>query len=121
LGQTGQTSCRLAGAAGFHPAFIAISAGVNLVYQYWIHRALAGCPAVRAVMTRRAIIACTTPPTALSRRQLRGRVHHLGQMFGSFVPELDHDKPVYGAVKPILRSINPRGLWRDRRCCGLLE
>ncbi|HOZ27796.1 MAG TPA: sterol desaturase family protein, partial [Hyphomonadaceae bacterium] len=28
------------------------------------------------------------------------------RMFGSFVPELDHDKPVYGIVTP-LKSFNP--------------
>ena len=46
------------------------------------------------------------------------------RMFGSFVPELDHDKPVYGTVKPI-NTFNPvrvaygeigsllRDCWRD--------
>lgn len=94
---------------GFHPAFIALSAGVNLVYQYWIHTETIGRmhPWFEAVMN--------TPS--------HHRVHHAinpryldanfagvfivwDKMFGTFVPELDHDKPVYGTVKP-LNSYNP--------------
>ncbi len=94
---------------GFHPAFIALSAGVNLVYQYWIHTETIGRmhPWFEAVMN--------TPS--------HHRVHHAvnpryldanfagvfivwDKLFGTFVPELDHDKPVYGTVKP-LNSHNP--------------
>jgi len=89
---------------GFHPAFIAFSAGMNLVYQYWIHtETIRKLPSwFEAVMN--------TPS--------HHRVHHAtnaryldanyagvfivwDRMFGSFVPELEHDKPVYGIVTPL--------------------
>lgn len=94
---------------GFHPAFIAFAGGVNLVYQYWIHtEAIGRMPSwFETVMN--------TPS--------HHRVHHAinpryldsnfagvfivwDKMFGTFVPELAHDKPVYGIVQP-LGSYNP--------------
>jgi hypothetical protein len=94
---------------GIHPAFIAFAAGVNLVYQYWIHTEAIG----RMPKWFEAIM--NTPS--------HHRVHHAtnpryldanfagvfiiwDRMFGSFVPELDADRPVYGIVHP-LGSFNP--------------
>ena len=109
---------------GFHPAFIAFSAGVNLVYQYWIHtEAIRKLPSwFEAVMN--------TPS--------HHRVHHAtnaryldanyagvfiiwDRIFGSFVPELEHDRPVYGIVTP-LGEYNPlivayHGLFELLRDC----
>ena len=96
---------------GFHPAFIAFVGGVNLVYQFWIH--------TEAIdrMPRWYEAVFNTPS--------HHRVHHgrnaryldanyagiliiWDRMFGSFVPELERDKPDYGLVAP-LGSFNP--LW----------
>ncbi|MEZ5939427.1 MAG: sterol desaturase family protein [Hyphomonadaceae bacterium] len=94
---------------GFHPAFIGFAGGLNLVYQYWIHTEAIG------KMPKWFEWVMNTPS--------HHRVHHAtnpryldanyagvfiiwDRMFGSFVPELDEDKPVYGIVKP-LGSFNP--------------
>jgi len=94
---------------GFHPAFIAVSAGANLVYQYWIHTEAIGR------MPKWFEMVMNTPS--------HHRVHHAtnanhldanfagvfivwDKMFGTFVPELDSEKPVYGTVKPI-NTFNP--------------
>jgi hypothetical protein len=82
---------------------------VNLVYQYWIHTEAIGR------MPRWFEAVMNTPS--------HHRVHHAtnpryldanfagvfiiwDRMFGSFVPELESDKPVYGTVKPI-NTFNP--------------
>ncbi|MEO0982007.1 MAG: sterol desaturase family protein [Pseudomonadota bacterium] len=94
---------------GFHPALIFFAGGVNLVYQFWIHtESIDRLPAwVEAIFN--------TPS--------HHRVHHgtnpryldanyagvfivWDKMFGSFVPELDEDRPEYGLVKNI-SSYNP--------------
>jgi sterol desaturase/sphingolipid hydroxylase (fatty acid hydroxylase superfamily) len=94
---------------GFHPAFIGFAAGVNLVYQYWIHTETIGR------LPKWFELVMNTPS--------HHRVHHAtnpryldanfagvfivwDKMFGSFVPEIDEDKPVYGIVKP-LGKYNP--------------
>ena len=94
---------------GFHPAIIAFTASLNLVYQFWIHTEAVGrLPAwFEAVMN--------TPS--------HHRVHHArnpryldanyagtfiiwDKLFGTFVPELDRDPPHYGLVKN-LGTFNP--------------
>ena len=103
---------------GFHPTFIAFAAGINLVYQFWIHTEAVGRMAnwFEAVMN--------TPS--------HHRVHHAtnaryvdanyagvfitwDKMFGSFVAEIDDEKCTYGIVKPV-GTFNPiviayHGLW----------
>lgn len=108
---------------GFHPAMILFVGGLNLVYQFWIHtEAIRRLPAwVEAVFN--------TPS--------HHRVHHgrnpryldanyagvlivWDRLFGTFVPELDDERPEYGLVHNIA-SFNPLrvafhewvGLWRD--------
>ncbi|OYW42716.1 MAG: C-5 sterol desaturase [Rhodobacterales bacterium 12-64-8] len=94
---------------GFHPAFIALSAGVNLVYQYWIHTEAIGrmYPWFEAVMNTPSHhrVHHATNPRYLD-ANFAGVFIVWDRMFGSFVPELDHDKPVYGIVTP-LKSYNP--------------
>jgi sterol desaturase/sphingolipid hydroxylase (fatty acid hydroxylase superfamily) len=96
---------------GFHPGYIGLIAGFNLVYQFWIHTEAVN----RMPLWFEAIF--NTPS--------HHRVHHAtnaryldanyagvfiiwDKMFGSFVPELDADRPSYGIVKPV-GSFNP--LW----------
>ncbi|QYK42954.1 MAG: sterol desaturase family protein [Paracoccaceae bacterium] len=108
---------------GFHPAMIVFVGGLNLIYQFWIHTEAVGrLPRwVEAVMN--------TPS--------HHRVHHgrnpryldanyagvfiiWDKLFGTFVPELDREKPDYGLVHN-LGTFNPIriafhewvGIWRD--------
>jgi len=108
---------------GFHPGIILFVGGLNLVYQFWIHtEAINKMPKwFEAVMN--------TPS--------HHRVHHgrnaryldanyagvfiiWDKMFGTFVPELDSEKPDYGLVHN-LGTFNPLrvafhewiGLFRD--------
>lgn len=108
---------------GFHPAMVLFCGGLNLIYQFWIHtEAIGKLPRwVEAVMN--------TPS--------HHRVHHgrnpryldanyagvfiiWDRMFGTFVPELDREKPDYGLVQN-LGTFNPLrvafhewlAIWRD--------
>ena len=114
---------------GFHPGMIVFVGGLNLIYQFWIHtEAINKMPRwFEAVMN--------TPS--------HHRVHHgrnaryldanyagvfivWDKMFGTFVPELDAEKPDYGLVYN-LGTFNPLrvafhewfGLFRDVFQSGL--
>ncbi len=94
---------------GFHPAMVLFCGGLNLIYQFWIHtEAINKMPRwFEAVMN--------TPS--------HHRVHHgrnaryldcnyagtlivWDKLFGTFVPELDEEKPDYGLVHN-LGTFNP--------------
>jgi sterol desaturase/sphingolipid hydroxylase (fatty acid hydroxylase superfamily) len=94
---------------GFHPALIGFCASLNLVYQFFLHTEAVGRlhPWIEAVFN--------TPS--------HHRVHHASnpryldanyagtlivwdKLFGTFVPELDRDKPIFGLVKNI-DTFNP--------------
>ncbi|WP_299648751.1 sterol desaturase family protein [uncultured Tateyamaria sp.] len=114
---------------GFHPAMVLFVGGLNLIYQFWIHtEAIGKLPRwVEAIMN--------TPS--------HHRVHHgrnaryldanyagvfiiWDKMFGTFVPELDSEKPDYGLVQN-LGTFNPVrvafhewvGIWKDVTAKGL--
>ena len=89
---------------GFHPTYVFFVGGLNLIYQFWIHTEAIGR------MPRWFEAVMNTPS--------HHRVHHAinpryldanyagvfiiwDKMFGTFVPELDNDKPDYGIVKPL--------------------
>jgi sterol desaturase/sphingolipid hydroxylase (fatty acid hydroxylase superfamily) len=94
---------------GFHPALVLFCGGLNLIYQFWIHtETIQRLPRwFEAVMN--------TPS--------HHRVHHgrnpryldanyagvfivWDKLFGTFVPEMDSDKPDYGLVHNIA-TFNP--------------
>lgn len=94
---------------GFHPAMILFVGGLNLIYQFWIHTEAVGR------LPRWAEWIFNTPS--------HHRVHHgrnpryldanyggvliiWDRMFGTFVPELDEEKPEYGLVQN-LGTFNP--------------
>jgi sterol desaturase/sphingolipid hydroxylase (fatty acid hydroxylase superfamily) len=94
---------------GFHPKLIAFVAGLNLVYQFWIHTEAIGR------MWKPIELVFNTPS--------HHRVHHAtnpryldanyagtliiwDRMFGTFVEELDEDMPRYGLVHNIA-TFNP--------------
>ncbi|TMJ16700.1 MAG: sterol desaturase family protein [Alphaproteobacteria bacterium] len=96
---------------GFPPPLVFFCAGVNLVYQYWIHTELIGrMPGwFEAVMNTPAHhrVHHAVNPRYLD-RNYAGVFIIWDRMFGTFEPERDEDRPVYGIVKP-LGSFNP--LW----------
>lgn len=94
---------------GFHPVLLVFVGGLNLLYQFWIHTETIG------KMWRWFEFIFNTPS--------HHRVHHAtnpryldanyagtlivwDRMFGTFVPELDEDRPRYGIVKNI-GTFNP--------------
>ena len=93
---------------GFPPEMILFVGGINLVYQFWIHTEL---------------IDRMGPFELLFNTPSHHRVHHAtnpryldanyagtliiwDKMFGTFVPEVDEEKPKYGIVKN-LATFNP--------------
>jgi sterol desaturase/sphingolipid hydroxylase (fatty acid hydroxylase superfamily) len=94
---------------GFHPSFIAFAAGLNLVYQFWIHTEAVGrmpgwFEAVFNTPSHHRVHHATNPRYLDA--NYAGVFIIWDKMFGTFVPELDRDPPVYGTVKP-LKSHNP--------------
>lgn len=89
---------------GFHPAFIAISAGVNLVYQYWIHtETITKMPKwFEAVMNTPSHhrVHHATNPLYLD-RNYAGVFIVWDRMFGTFQPELADQRIHYGIVKQL--------------------
>jgi sterol desaturase/sphingolipid hydroxylase (fatty acid hydroxylase superfamily) len=90
--------------AGFHPHVIALAAGINLIYQFWIHTETIGrMPAwfefVFNTPSHHRVHHATNPRYLDA--NYAGVLIIWDRLFGSFVPELDRDKPVYGIVKPI--------------------
>ncbi len=94
---------------GFHPTFIALVAGLNLVYQFWIHtEAIGKLPKwIEAVFN--------TPSHHRVHHAINARyldANYAGvfiiwdKMFGTFVAERDTEAPVYGIVKPLTTN-NP--------------
>ena len=95
--------------AGFHPAFIFFVTGINLVYQFWIHtEAIDKMPnwfeAVFNTPSHHRVHHATNPRYLDS--NYAGVFIIWDKMFGSFVPELETDRPTYGIVKPV-DSYNP--------------
>mgnify|MGYP003885821643 FL=1 len=87
---------------GMHPLMLAFLGGINLVYQYWVHT--------------EAIRRFPAPVEWLFNTPSHHRVHHgsnpryldanyagtfilWDRLFGTFVPELDHEPVRYGLVK----------------------
>lgn len=114
---------------GFHPALIAFVYGFNLLWQFWIHTETVG------KMWKPIELVMNTPS--------HHRVHHAtnpryldanyagtliiwDRLFGTFVEELESDRPRYGIVKN-LGTFNPVkvafhewvGLFRDILSPGL--
>ncbi len=94
---------------GFHPAMVLFCGGLNLIYQFWIHTEAIGR------MPRWFEAVMNTPS--------HHRVHHgrnaryldanyagvfivWDKLFGTFVPELEEEKPDYGLVHN-LGTFNP--------------
>ena len=89
---------------GVHPAFIAFVYGFNLIYQFWIHTETIGkmprwFEAVMNTPSHHRVHHATNPRYLDA--NYAGTLIIWDKMFGSFVPELEEDKPRYGIVKNI--------------------
>lgn len=96
---------------GFPPEMVAFVAGLNLVYQFWIHTEHVGRmpPWFEAVMNTPSHhrVHHAVNPRYLD-RNYAGVFIIWDRLFGTFEPERDDDRPRYGIVKA-LPSFNP--LW----------
>lgn len=94
---------------GFHPAILVFTYGFNLVYQFWIHTETIKKmpPWFEAVMNTPSHhrVHHATNPRYLD-ANYAGTLIIWDKMFGSFVPELQEDRPRYGIVKNI-GTFNP--------------
>lgn len=94
---------------GFHPALIAFCNGLNLFYQFFLHTESVGRlhPWIEAVMNtpshHRVHHAVNAPYLDAN---YAGTLIIWDRVFGTFVPERDGLKPVYGLVKNI-ETYNP--------------
>jgi sterol desaturase/sphingolipid hydroxylase (fatty acid hydroxylase superfamily) len=87
---------------GFPPTMVFFCAGLNLIYQFWIHtEAIGRCPSwFEAVMNTPSHhrVHHATNPRYLD-RNYAGVFIVWDRMFGTYTPELDEDRPRYGLVK----------------------
>lgn len=96
---------------GFPPAMVAFSAGLNLVYQFWIHTEQIGrlprwFEAVMNTPSHHRVHHAVNP--RYLDRNYAGVFILWDRLFGTFEPERDDDRPRYGIVRA-LPSLNP--LW----------
>ncbi|MCF6321804.1 MAG: sterol desaturase family protein [Rhizobiaceae bacterium] len=94
---------------GVHPAFLAFIYGFNLVYQFWIHtEAIDKMPrwfeAVMNTPSHHRVHHATNPRYLDA--NYAGTLIIWDKMFGTFVPELQEDRPRYGIVRNI-STFNP--------------
>jgi sterol desaturase/sphingolipid hydroxylase (fatty acid hydroxylase superfamily) len=94
---------------GFHPALLGFCAGINMVYQFWIHtEAIDNMPrwfeAVFNTPSHHRVHHATNPRYLDA--NYAGTFIVWDKMFGSFVPEEASEPPRYGIVKN-LGTFNP--------------
>ena len=94
---------------GFHPYVIFFVGGLNLLYQFWIHtEAIDKMPrwfeAVFNTPSHHRVHHATNPRYLDT--NFAGVFIIWDKAFGTFVPELEDEKPIYGIVKP-LNDHNP--------------
>jgi len=87
---------------GFPPAMVFFCAGLNLIYQFWIHTEVVGrmprwFEAVMNTPSHHRVHHATNP--RYLDRNYAGVFIVWDRMFGTFTPELDEDRPRYGLVK----------------------
>lgn len=86
---------------GFPPAMVFFVAGVNLVYQFWIHTEVIGrmprwFEAVMNTPSHHRVHHATNP--RYLDRNYAGVFIVWDRLFGTFTPERDEDRPRYGIV-----------------------
>lgn len=93
---------------GFPPAMVFFFSGVSLVYQFWIHTESIGRMGplewVLNTPSHHRVHHATNPRYLDA--NYAGVLIIWDRLFGSFIPEVDHDKPRYGIVSN-LGTFNP--------------
>ncbi len=93
---------------GFHPAMVVFVAGINLVYQFWIHTEQIGrlgpLEWIFNTPSHHRVHHATNPEYLDA--NYAGTLIVWDRIFGTFAPERDAEKPRYGIVKN-LGSFNP--------------
>lgn len=93
---------------GFHPAMVLFVGAINLLYQFWIHteliRRMGPLEWVFNTPSHHRVHHATNPNYLDA--NYAGTLIVWDRMFGTFVPEVDADRPRYGIVKN-LSSFNP--------------
>ena len=89
---------------GFPPAMVFFAAGVNLVYQFWIHTEVIGrmprwFEAVMNTPSHHRVHHATNP--RYLDRNYAGVFIVWDRMFGTFEPEVDADRPRFGLVRDL--------------------
>jgi sterol desaturase/sphingolipid hydroxylase (fatty acid hydroxylase superfamily) len=87
---------------GFPPTMVFFCAGLNLIYQFWIHTEMIGrmprwFEAVMNTPSHHRVHHATNP--RYLDRNYAGVFIVWDRIFGSFTPELEEDRPRYGLVK----------------------
>lgn len=89
---------------GFHPLMVAFVAGINLIYQFWIHTEVIGrmprwFEAVMNTPSHHRVHHATNP--RYLDKNYAGVFIVWDKMFGTYTPEQDDDRPRYGIVKDL--------------------
>ncbi len=89
---------------GFPPAMVFFCAGLNLIYQFWIHTEMVGrmprwFEAVMNTPSHHRVHHATNP--RYLDRNYAGVFIIWDRMFGTYTPELDEERPRYGIVKQL--------------------
>lgn len=89
---------------GFPPSMVFFCAGLNLVYQFWIHTEMVGrmpkwFEAVMNTPSHHRVHHAVNPPYL--DRNYAGVFIVWDKMFGTFEPERDEDRPRYGIVRQL--------------------
>jgi sterol desaturase/sphingolipid hydroxylase (fatty acid hydroxylase superfamily) len=89
---------------GFHPAMVFFVAGVNLIYQFWIHTEVIGrmprwFEAVMNTPSHHRVHHATNP--RYLDKNYAGVFIVWDKWFGTYTPERDDDRPRYGIVKDL--------------------
>jgi len=89
---------------GFPPAMVFFCAGLNLIYQFWIHTETIGrmprwFEAVMNTPSHHRVHHATNP--RYLDRNYAGVFIVWDRMFGTYAPELDEERPRYGIVKQL--------------------
>lgn len=89
---------------GFHPVMIFFVAGLNLIYQFWIHTEVVGrmprwFEAVMNTPSHHRVHHATNP--RYLDKNYAGVFIVWDKMFGTFVEEREDDRPRYGIVKDL--------------------
>ena len=89
---------------GFPPAMVFFCAGINLIYQFWIHTEMVGrmprwFESVMNTPSHHRVHHATNP--RYLDRNYAGVFIVWDRMFGTYTPELDEERPRYGIVKQL--------------------